>query len=81
MQCGQRVASTGISDIQNGHFLVVGAGFSFSCFPIERSLLIPFIRQKRIKAMMIKFTTAERNEDANPATSDNEYVAPLFSIL
>lgn len=64
-----------ISLWQYGQIFVVGsAGSSFFVSPT--SLLIPFIRQKRINAMMIKFTAVARNEDANPATSDKEYVAP-----
>ena len=47
----------------------------------DADLTLAVWTDKSIKAMMIKFTTAERNEDANPATSDSEYVAPLFSIL
>ena len=81
VQCGQRVALMLISLWQYGQIFVSGSAGASSFFVRPVSLLIPFIRQKRIKAMMIKFTTAERNEDANPATSDSEYVAPLFSIL
>ena len=77
VQCGQRVALMLISLWQYGQIFVSGSAGASSFFVRPVSLLIPFIRQKRIKAMMIKFT-AERNEDANPATSDNEYVSPFI---
>ena len=76
VQCGQRVALMLISLWQYGQIFVVGSAGSSSFFVSPTSLLIPFIRQKRINAMIIKFTTDARNEDANPATSDKEYVAP-----
>ena len=58
-----------ISLIQNGHFLVVGAAGSFFLVPREVTLFTALSRQKRMKAMMMKFTTDAMNEDANPDTS------------
>ena len=69
VQCGQRVALMSISLIQNGHFLVVGAAGSSFFAPREVTLFTALSRQKRMKAMMMKFTTDAMNEDANPDTS------------
>ena len=69
VQCGQCVALMSISLIQNGHFLVVGAAGSSFLVPREVTLFTALSRQKRMKAMMMKFTTDAMNEDANPDTS------------
>lgn len=70
-----------ISLWQKGQILVVGSvsGSSFLVSPI--SLLIPFIRQNKINAMIKKFTTAERKLEAKPAISVMEYVAPPVSTF
>lgn len=81
VQCGQRVALISISLIQNGHFLVVGAAGSSFLAPREVTLFTALSRQKRMKAMMMKFTTDAMNEDANPDTSWSVYVAPPVSTL
>ena len=60
VQFGQRVASILISDIQYGHFLVVGAaGFSGSGL---RSLFKNFTIQNTTSAIMIKLITLEIKE-------------------
>ena len=58
-----------ISLIQNGHFLVVGTAGSSFFAPREVTLFTALSRQKRMKAIMMKFTTDAMNEDANPDTS------------
>lgn len=71
VQCAQRVASNGISLLQKGQTFVVGAaGVSSSFFlPIPAALLTTFIRQNRIKAIMMKLTTEERKAEVKPAAS------------
>ena len=69
MQCGQRLALMSISLMQNGQILVAGAAGSSFLAPREVSLFTALSRQNRMKAMMMKFTTEERNADANPETS------------
>ena len=49
--------------------LVVGSAGASSFLLKESNLLIPFIRQNKISAMIRKFTTADTKLDANPATS------------
>ena len=76
VQCGQRVALMLISLWQYGQIFVVSSFGSSGFFVSPVSLLIPFSRQNRINAIIIKLTTDETNEDAKPATSDTEYDAP-----
>ena len=64
VQWGQRVASMSMSVLQKGHFLVVGAAGASGFLPRFISLLMPRIRQKRMNAMMMKLTTADRNAEA-----------------
>ena len=71
VQCGQRTAARGSSVQQNGQGLVVGAASSF-LRPTANRRLMARIRQKRIRAMMKKLTTADKNADANPAISAQE---------
>ena len=47
-----------ISLLQKGQTLVVGAAGASGFLPILVSLLINLIRQKRMNAIKIKFTTA-----------------------
>lgn len=81
VQCGQRVALVSISLMQNGHFLVVGAAGSSFFAPKDVTLFTAFSRQNRMNAIMMKLTTEEMEEDANPDTSWSEYVAPPVSTL
>ena len=61
VQYAQRVASNGISLLQNGQTFTVGAASVFF-FPKPAALLMTFIRQNKIKAIIMKFTTADKNE-------------------
>ena len=64
VQCAHRVASIGISDLQNGQILLVGAAGTSSFFlPNVIRVLIPFINKKRTKAIIIKFIIAETNAE------------------
>lgn len=72
VQCGQRTAARGISVQQNGQGLVVGAASSSFLRPMAMRRPMARIRQKRIRAMMKKLTTADKNADANPAISAQE---------
>ena len=56
------------------------AGSSF-LVPSEVTLFTALSRQKRMKAIMMKFTMDAMNEDANPDTSWSVYVAPPVSTL
>ena len=64
-----------ISEIEKGKFRLNNhgtemTGIGASSFLLKESnLLIPFIRQNKISAMIRKFTTADTKLDANPATS------------
>ena len=60
---------------------MVGAADSSFLAPREVTLFTALSRQKRMNAMMRKFTTDEMNEDANPDTSWSVYVAPPVSTL
>ena len=81
VQCGQRVALMSISLMQKGHFLVVGAAGSSFLAPKDVTLFTAFSRQNRMNAIIMKLTTEEMKEDANPDTSWSEYVAPPVSTL
>ena len=65
MQCAQRDASTGISLLQKGQILVVGAVSTASSFffPIDIRVFIPFMSRKSTSAMIIKLMTAEMNAE------------------
>ena len=68
VQCAHLTASMGISLLQNGHVLVVGAALSFF-FPKLAAVLMAFIRQNKMNAMIMKLTTEEMNEEPKPAMS------------
>ena len=53
VQYAQRVASNGISLLQNGQTFTVGAASVFF-FPRPAALLMTFIRQNKIKAIIMK---------------------------
>ena len=70
VQNRQRVASTEISLLQNGHILTAGAAKGVSSsffFPRPAALFTTFIKQNKINAIMKKFTTDDKNADTNPA--------------
>lgn len=58
VQCGQRVASSGILLLQNGQVFSVGA--AGSSFPWNRRF-ITFTIRNTTNAMMIKFSTPDKN--------------------
>ena len=62
MQCAHFVASIGISLLQNGQILVEGAS-SAGFLPRDKALLMVFIKQNRMKAIIMKFTTEDKNAE------------------
>lgn len=69
VQCGQRVASTDISLLQNGHIFVVGAAGASSLCPTERRRFIAFKRQNNMRAVIMKLMTAVIKLEPNKAIS------------
>ena len=68
VQCPQRVASIGISYLQYGQIFVVFSSTS-GFLPNDIALLMAFMIQNRINALIKKFTTALKKLEATPPTS------------
>ena len=62
-------------------FLSSRSGWLFFFAPKDVTLFTAFRRQNRMNAIIMKLTTEEMKEDANPDTSWSEYVAPPVSTL